>query len=67
MSRYGGMPTPELCRLLEFEYWGIREANPEWDKSLATFLRERGLSRSQIWEELPDIAEEAGWPEPKWL
>jgi len=61
------MEPEELFRHLSIEYWGIREANPDWDKSLAQFLIDRGMSQDDIWSADPETAYNENWPEPDWL
>ena len=57
----------DLWRNLEFEYYSIQAANPDWEMSLGQFMRSRHLSRDQIWELSPGTGLEEGWPEPDWL
>lgn len=61
------MNTADLIRALEREYHGIAAANPDWKKTLAQFLEERGLSRDEIWEHRRHAAEDENWPIPDWL
>jgi hypothetical protein len=35
----------ELVQQLEFEYYAILAANPDWEASLEEFLRERGVEQ----------------------
>ena len=58
------MDTNDLIRNLEFEYHGIRAANPDWDKSLWDFLIERGVEPDDIWGYSPQIGWDAEQKEP---
>ena len=60
------METSELIRHLEHEWHGIREANPEWNKSLVQFLQDRKIADDDIYAAFPEWAEEAGLDEPEW-
>lgn len=42
------MNLDEMVRHLEFEYYGISAANPDWDMSLRDFLISRGLTEKII-------------------
>ena len=37
------MDNEDLIQALIFEYYGIRAANPNWQKTLAQFLISRGV------------------------
>ena len=49
------METEDLIRNLEFEYWAICAANPDWDKSLYDFLLDRNVTAQDIWEYSPGV------------
>jgi hypothetical protein len=48
----------DLIRSLEFDYYAIRAANPDWDKSLVEYLRSKGISEEEITEHYPDEEKE---------
>lgn len=54
------METQELIRRLEFEYWGIQAANPDWNMTLYDFLQSRGVADEDIQDYSPEIGEESG-------
>lgn len=60
------METHELIRHLEHEYWGIVEANPDWDGSLVQFLLDHGIATGEVYAAIPDLAIAAGLEEPAW-
>jgi len=61
------MDTKELIRHLEFEYFGIQEACPEWEMELWDFLISRKVDPDDIWGYSPDIGRLGGQLEPEWL
>jgi hypothetical protein len=61
------MLTVDLIRNLEFEYFSICAANPNWSMPLWDFLILRGVTPSDIWEYSPQIGWDAGQKQPDWL
>ena len=61
------METQSLIRQLEFEYYAIQAANPDWEASLYDFLKQRGIADDDIADYSPAILEEVGQPLPDWL
>lgn len=57
----------DIMRQLELEYYAIKAAAPEWQKSLWEFLRSRRCSSDDIWTYSPQIGYDAGQPEPEWV
>ena len=49
------MERKELLKQLEFEYWGIVKANPDWDVSLWDFLISKGFTAGEIYDYNEDI------------
>ena len=61
------MNTQELIDNLDFEYYAIGAANPDWKMNEWDFLISRGVSPDDIWEYSPEIGWDAGQPAPDWL
>lgn len=61
------MTANDLIGTLEFEFYGILAATPDWDTSLWDFLIERGVEPDDIWTYSKQIGWDAGQDEPDWL
>ena len=63
------MNTLELAAIcnLEFQYYAILAANPDWDVTLWEYLIARGIAPDDIWEYSAQIGYEHNQPEPEWL